>query len=48
MTVAKFNMDIVMIPGNIVAASMKLQPETMFEISAQHREDADNMRISNL
>ena len=48
MTVAKFNMDIVMIPGNIVAASMKLQPETMFEISAQRREDADNMRISNL
>lgn len=48
MTVAKYNMDIVMIPGSIVAGMMHLTPEEMFEISESAREDADNMRISQL
>lgn len=48
MTVAKYNMDIVMIPGSIVAGMMHLTPEEMFEISSAAREDADNMRISQL
>lgn len=48
MTVAKYNMDIVMIPASIVAGFMHLTKEEMFEISAQSREDADNIRISKL
>lgn len=48
MTVAKYNTDIVMIPGSIVAGVMRLSAEEMFEISAQARDDADNMRISKL
>lgn len=48
MTVARYNMDIVMIPGSIVASAMHLSAEEMFEISQQSREDADNMRISKL
>ena len=48
MTVAKYNTDIVMIPGSIVAGMMHLTAEEMFEISANAREDVDNMRISKL
>ena len=48
MTVARYNMDIVMIPGSIVASAMHLSAEEMFEISQQSREDADNMCISKL
>ena len=48
MTVARFNMDIAMIPGSIVAGAMHLTPEEMFEITAAAREDADNMRIGKL
>lgn len=48
MTVARYNMDIVMIPASIVASAMHLTAEEMFEISKQAREDADNMRISKL
>ena len=48
MTVSKYNTEIVMIPGSIVANMMHLTPEEMFEISSAAREDADNMRISKL
>lgn len=48
MTVARYNTDIVMIPASIVAGVMHLTAEEMFEISAQARDDADNMRISKL
>ena len=48
MTVAKYNTEIVMIPGSIVAGMMHLTAEEMFEISSAARDDADNMRISNL
>ena len=48
MTVARYNTDIVMIPASIVAGAMHLTAEEMFEISAQARDDADNMRISKL
>ena len=48
MTVAKFNADIIMFPASIVAGTMSLKAEQMFEISAQAREDADNLRISKL
>jgi len=48
MTVAKYNADIVMIPASIVAGTMGLTAEEMFEISASAREEADNMRISKL
>ncbi|MBE6365984.1 MAG: LemA family protein [Lentisphaerae bacterium] len=48
MTVAKYNADIIMFPASIVSGMMHLAPESMFEISAQAREDADNMRISKL
>ena len=48
MTVARYNMDIVVFPASIVANSMALQPETMFEIAQSAREDIDNMRISKL
>ena len=48
MTVAKYNADIIMFPASIVAGTMHLTAESMFEISSQAREDADNMRISKL
>lgn len=48
MTTARYNMDIVMVPGCIVASIMGLQKESLYEISNQQREDADNMRISQL
>lgn len=48
MSVAKYNMEIAMIPGSIVAGMMHLTPEEMFEITNSAREDADNMRISQL
>ncbi len=47
-TVARYNMDIVSIPTNIVANNMGLQAEQLFEITAEARVDADNMRISKL
>ncbi|MBE6357669.1 MAG: LemA family protein [Lentisphaerae bacterium] len=48
MTVAKFNAEIIMFPASIVSGMMHLKSEEMFEISAQARDDADNMRISKL
>lgn len=48
MTVARYNTDIVMFPASIVASTMHLEAEQMFEISAAMREDADSMRISKL
>ena len=48
MSVAKYNTDIVMIPGSIVASFMHFTAEEMFEISQQARNDADDMRISKL
>ena len=48
MTVAKFNADIIMFPASIVAGTMNLKSEQMFEISAQAREESDNLRISKL
>jgi len=47
-TVANFNMGIVAFPANLVAGMMRLAPEQMFEISADARQDADGMRISQL
>ena len=47
-TVARYNMDIQVIPGCIVASQMKLQAEPLFEVSQETRNDADNMRISQL
>jgi len=46
--VAEFNMALVTIPSNIVAGMMSLQKAELFEISAQSREDADNMRIKDI
>ena len=48
MSVARYNMDIVMFPASIVANQMALKKEEMFEISQKSREDADNIRISQL
>ncbi len=48
MAVSRFNMDIQQIPANLVASWMRLQPETMFEISETARQDADNIRISKI
>lgn len=48
MTVSRFNMDIQQIPASIVAGCMGLVPETMFEITPEKREEADNMRIGQL
>ncbi len=48
MTVGVYNADIIMFPASIVSGMMHLTAESMFEISAQAREDADNMRISKL
>ena len=48
MTTARYNMDIVMIPASIVAAQMGLKKENLYEISQTQRDDADNMRISQL
>lgn len=48
MTVARYNMSIVMIPASIIAGSMGLKQEDMFEIPDQQRTDADNIRISQL
>ena len=48
MTTARYNMDIVMVPGCIVASIMGLQKESLYEISDSQRADADNMRISKL
>ena len=48
MTVAKFNMEIVQFPGNIVASVHKFSSEQLFEISETVRKDADDMRISKL
>ena len=48
MTTARYNMEIVMIPASIVASQMGLQKENLYEISQNQRDDADNMRISQL
>ena len=48
MTTARYNMEIVMIPASIVASQMGLQKEALYEISQNQRDDADNMRISQL
>ena len=48
MTVARYNMDIVSIPTNIVANMMSLKAKEMFEITEQVRKDTDDMRISQL
>lgn len=48
MTTARYNMDIVMIPASIVASQMGLKKENLYEISQPQRDDADNMRISQL
>jgi hypothetical protein len=48
MTVARFNMDIAMFPGKIVAGTHGFIPEQVFEITETARQDADNMRISQL
>ena len=48
MTTARYNMDIVMIPASIVASQMGLKKENLYEISQTQRDDADNMRISQL
>lgn len=48
MTTARYNMEIVMIPASIVANQMGLQKEELYEISQTQRDDADNMRISQL
>ncbi|MBE6390711.1 MAG: LemA family protein [Lentisphaerae bacterium] len=48
MTTARYNMEIVMIPASIVASQMGLQKEALYEISQTQRDDADNMRISQL
>ena len=48
MTTAYYNTAIIMIPASIVASFMHLQAEEMFEISREARNDADNMRISQL
>ena len=48
MSVAQYNMAIVTIPSNIVAGMMHFQSEKMFEIAESARQDADNMRISQL
>lgn len=48
MTVARYNMDIVMIPASIIANMMALTEEPLFEITAATRESTDNMRIRDL
>lgn len=48
MTTARYNMEIVMIPASIVASQMGLEKEKLYEISQNQRDDADNMRISQL
>ena len=48
MTTARYNMEIVMIPASIVASQMVLEKEKLYEISQNQRDDADNMRISQL
>ena len=48
MTVARYNMEIVMFPGSIVASRHNFTAEQLFEISESARQDADNMRISQL
>ncbi|MBR2344261.1 MAG: LemA family protein [Lentisphaeria bacterium] len=48
MSVARYNMEIVMFPGSIVASMGHFTAEQVFEISETARQDADNMRISNL
>jgi len=48
MAVSRFNMDIAVIPANIVAGMMNLQAEQMFEIDDSVRKGTDNMRISQL
>ena len=48
MTTARYNMEIVMIPASIVASQMGLTKEKLYEISQTQRDDADNMRISQL
>ncbi len=47
-TVARYNADIVLFPNRLIAGPMALQPEQLFEITETQREDADNMRISQL
>jgi LemA protein len=48
MTVSVYNQTIVVFPGSIVAGMMGCQLETMYEVSPEVRNDADNMRISNI
>lgn len=48
MTVASYNAKLQTIPSNFVASSMGLTQEPMFEITETARQDADNMRISDL
>ena len=48
MTVSAYNQSIIVFPASIVAGFAHCTPEKMFEISADAREDADNLRISKL
>ena len=48
MTVARFNMEIVQFPTNIPAGVHHFTKEQLFEITAEARQDADDMRISKL
>ena len=48
MTVSAYNQTIIVFPSSIVAGFAHCMPEKMFEISAEAREDADNLRISKL
>ena len=48
MSVASYNMKIVVFPSNIIAKIMGCTPEKMFEIETPQREITDNLRISKM
>lgn len=48
MTVSAYNQSIVVFPSSIVAGMANCQAEKMFEISAEARENADELRVSKL
>ena len=48
MTVSAYNQAIIVFPSSIVAGFAHCMPEKMFEIAAEAREEADNLRISKL
>jgi LemA protein len=48
MTVTDYNNYLEMFPSNIIGKMMGLKPEKVYEISETLREEADNIRISNL